>query len=373
MQVELIDPRGDVAPYARQLAAALASAGADVRLLTAPFVHGRLEEASGVELVEAFHRRSGRIERPLLRALARPLEHTLDSVRHRRTAAPAVRHYQWLPYEPVDPWLLPAPGPRVLTLHNVLRRRGPLAAPRYLRALARRFDRLIVHTSAAAERLQAAGVPARQVFVHPHPAFTHLVHLAHQRPLPAELAAPTAPVVLYFGSVRPYKGLDVLLKAIQSLSNIELWIVGRPLTGTLERERRLASRARCRVRFVERYVDDAEVAAIFAHADLVVLPYRAIDQSGVLALAIGFGRAAIASDIGGFGELARAHGYPRTVPAGDASALARALGELAEDEQARRLLGERARALAKGELSVRAVAERLLGLYRCLIEEHRTR
>ena len=79
------------------------------------------------------------------------------------------------------------------------------------------------------------------------------------------------------------------------------------------------------MRFVERFVTDAELPAYFRRADVVALPYRSIDQSGVLYTALAFGKAMVLSDVGGFGELARDHGAAKLVPAGRPGALRAAL------------------------------------------------
>ena len=70
------------------------------------------------------------------------------------------------------------------------------------------------------------------------------------------------------------------------------------------------------MRFVPRFVADDELPAYFQRADLVVLPYREIDQSGVLFTALAFGKPLLLSDVGGFPEVA-ATGAARTFPAGD--------------------------------------------------------
>ena len=135
----------------------------------------------------------------------------------------------------------------------------------------------------------------------PHGAFEHLTHQADERPLPPELAEVERPVVLYFGVVRPYKGVDVLVEAFQQVEDAELWVVGRPLGVSMERLRRLAPPGR--VRFVERYVSDAELPAFFRRADVVALPHRNVDVSGVLFAGLAFGKAMVMSDVGGFREL----------------------------------------------------------------------
>jgi glycosyltransferase involved in cell wall biosynthesis len=120
------------------------------------------------------------------------------------------------------------------------------------------------------------------------------------------------------------------------------------------------------VRFVPRFVADAELPAYFARADLVVLPYLEADQSGVLFTALAFGKPLLLSDVGGFPEVA-ATGAARTVPAGDAAALGAALRELLADPAALAAMAERARAAAAGPYSWETIARRTLALYRSLL------
>ena len=118
--------------------------------------------------------------------------------------------------------------------------------------------------------------------------------------------------------------------------------------------------ADARVRFVPRFVTDPEIPAYFRRADLVVLPYREIDQSGVLYTALAFGKPMVLSDVGGFPEV----GAGRLVTPGDAGALSSALTELLIDESERRQLGEDARRAAQDRYSWDRAAELTLTLYR---------
>ena len=69
--------------------------------------------------------------------------------------------------------------------------------------------------------------PAR-VRVIPHGAFDYLTRQAREQPLPRSWRAVEGPVILWFGVLRPYKGVDVLIDAFRGLEGAELWIVGRP-------------------------------------------------------------------------------------------------------------------------------------------------
>jgi glycosyltransferase involved in cell wall biosynthesis len=225
------------------------------------------------------------------------------------------------------------------------------------RRLADRMDAVIVHTRHGAELLGGG----EKVHVIPHGAFEHLTHQADELPLPPELAEIERPVVLYVGVVRPYKGVDVLVEAFQQVEDAELWVVGRPLGVSMERLRRLAPPGR--VRFVGRYVTDAELPAFFRRADVVALPHRNVDVSGVLFAGLAFGKAMVMSDVGGFRELVADHGAGLLVPPGDSGALATAIGGLLADPEERRRLEERAAAAASGPYSWDRIAEQTNAVY----------
>ena len=354
MRVHLIDPSGDVMPYDHALAAALARRGLEVELVTSRFVHGPPPVPAGYSVSESFYRLATRLGAgaPRRRRAVKLAEHVPDMLRYRRRAAAAdVRHFQWLPIERIDRHLLPAARPRVLTMHNVIRREVV-----DLR-LASRMDAVIVHTRHGAELLGDRD----NVHVIPHGAFEHLTRQADERPLPAELAQVERPVVLYFGVVRPYKGVDVLVEAMQQVEDAELWVVGRKLGVSMERLRRLAPPGR--VRFVERYVSDAELPAFFRRAELVALPHRNVDVSGVLFAGLAFGKAMVMSDVGGFRELVAEQGAGVLVPPGDPDALAAAIGGLLADPGERRRLEQAAAAAASGPYSWDRIAEQTTAVY----------
>jgi glycosyltransferase involved in cell wall biosynthesis len=366
VRVDLVDPPAYTPPYDHALAAALARAGAAVRLVTSPFGYGTVPRPDGYVVQERFYRRAaatGRAGSGARRA-ARLAEHVPDMLGYRRAARDAdVVHVQWLTLPQVDGPLLPRGRPLVLTAHDVLPREPRPGQAGAQRRLLRRFDALVVHSAHGRDRLVAeAGVDPGRVHVIPHGAFTHLTEVADPVPLPPELAAVELPVVLLFGLVRPYKGLDVLLEAWRGVDGAELWVVGLPRMDLAP----LRAAAPRTVRFVERFVPDAELPAFFDRADLVVLPYREIDQSGVLFTALAFGKPLVLTAVGGFPEVA-GEGAAELVPPGDPAALAGALGRLLGDPAARGRLAASARAAATGPYSWDAVARRHLHLYGTLV------
>jgi glycosyltransferase involved in cell wall biosynthesis len=177
------------------------------------------------------------------------------------------------------------------------------------------MDAVIVHSEHGAARLRELGVT--NVHVIPHGPLDALTNQPEDAALPPELQR-GSPTVLFFGLIRPYKGLDVLLEAWRRVEhgNARLWVVGMP---------RMPVRVDTpRTDAALRFVTGPELAATFRAADLVVLPYREIDQSGVLYTALAFGKPLLLSAVGGFPEVEGAE----LVAPGDADALAAKLSEL---------------------------------------------
>lgn len=364
MKVQLVDPSAFTPPYDRALAAALARGGAEVELLTSRFLYGPVPEPEGYRVRECFYRRTA--TRGLAssgRRAFKAAEHLPDMLRLHRELDADVVHYQWLTMPALDARLLPRRRPRLITAHYILPPQPSRRQVSVARRLFGSMDAVVAHSEHGAIRLrEEVGLDPARVRVIPHGAFDYFTRLPEEKPLPAELGGAEAPVILFFGLLRPYKGLDTLLRAFRQLEGAELWIVGNPRMD-LEPLRRLAAEALGRVRFVTRFVEDAEVPAIFRRADLVVLPYHDVEQSGVLYTGLAFGKPLVLSAVGGFPEVA-ATGAARLVPPGDGGALAQALSELIADPVAREHLAEAARAAAVGPYSWDAVAAQTLALYR---------
>ncbi len=371
MRVQLVDPSAFTPPYDRALAAALARAGAEVELATTRFLYGPVPAAEGYRVSERFYRRSARRG---LDARARVpfklAEHIGDMLRFRRDADADVVHYQWLTVPALDARLLPRLRPRVMTAHYILPPRPSRRQLASARAVFGRMDAVVAHSEHSAARLrEEVGLDAARVRVVPHGAFDYLTRLPEEKPLPPELAGAEGPVVLSFGLLRPYKGIEALLEAFRRLDGAELWIAGNPRM-EVEPLRRLAARAPGRVRFLTRFVEDAEIPAIFRRADVLALPYLDAEHSGVLYTGLAFAKPMVLSAVGGFPEVA-ATGAARLVPPGDAAALAAALAELVGDEDARAELSAAAARAAAGPFSWDEAARRTIALYRELIEARR--
>jgi glycosyltransferase involved in cell wall biosynthesis len=360
VRVQVVDPSAYTPPYDHALCSALAREGVDVELVTSRFPYGELPAPDGYRVRELFYRRAFGAAGSRTRSASKLLTHVPDMVRLRGVARQAeVVHFQWLPVQWLDAHLLPR-RPLVLTAHDLLPREPRPGQAKAQRRLYERVDAIVVHSEYGQATLAVLGVDQSKLHVIHHGAFQHLVQSADQR-LPPELTDSDATVVLFFGLLRPYKGLDVLLDAWRRIEGGELWIVGRPRMA-LEP---LQAEADPRVRFVPRFVSEPELKALFVRADVVVLPYSATDRldfSGVLATALAFGKAIVVSDVGSFPEVA-ATGAAKLVPASDSEALALALEELIDNPEQRRRLQQGARAAADGPYSWSEAASRTLALY----------
>jgi glycosyltransferase involved in cell wall biosynthesis len=364
MRIQLVDPSAYTPPYDHALCGALARAGAEVELITSPFVYGAVPRPDGYRVSERFYAHAFGGPASRLRLATKLAQHVPDMIALRRHAAAAdVVHFQWLAVQPLDRFLLPR-RPLVLTAHDLLPREPRPFQLRAQRRLYDAVDAVVAHSEYGRRRLvEDLGVQAEKVRVIHHGAFDFLTRLP-AADLPAELAQPQGAVVLFFGLLRPYKGVDVLLRAWRSSRPVpaELWIVGRPrmsLDG-------LGADSDRGVKWVSRFVSDPELVACLRRADIVVLPYLRTDRldfSGVLATALAFGKPIVLSDVGGFSEVAEA-GAAQLVPPGDADVLGHALTTLLTDSQVRESLAHGAREAARGPYSWERAAELTMALYR---------
>jgi len=138
-------------------------------------------------------------------------------------------------------------------------------------------------------------------------------------------------VLLFFGFVREYKGLAVLLRALPDVirhKSITLLVAGEFWTDknlylNMVQEMEISNF----VRIEDKYVLNEEVSTYFQAADLVVQPYLSASGSGVCQLAYGFGRPVIATNVGSLYEVIKDRINGRIVPPGDSKALAQAIVE----------------------------------------------
>jgi glycosyltransferase involved in cell wall biosynthesis len=246
------------------------------------------------------------------------------------------------------------PGRRyALTVHDPVPHPGDRKPSPRARAARRRLrrgaDLLFAHSHGMAEELRELGDLTGGVVVVPH---------GFSAETPAPL--PARPSILFFGRISYYKGLDTLLEAMplvwESRPEVTVTVAGAgplPESQVLDDER---------VRLLHGHVPEAAVPELYAGATCVALPYRQASQSGVGSEAKRFGRAIVATAVGGLPELV-SEDSGRLVPPEDPPALAAALLEVIETPGLAQRLGRGAAESAR-EAGWDAVAQISLDAYR---------
>ena len=147
--------------------------------------------------------------------------------------------------------------------------------------------------------------PDARYTVIPHPLYSHFGEKMRREEAEEKLGLlPGKRNILFFGLIREYKGLDILIRAFSTLGDgYQLIIAGEPY-GAFDRYRKLIDGCsnRDNIRTVLRYIRDSEVSAFFSAADVTVLPYRSATQSGISSVSYHFETPMIVTDVGGLKE-----------------------------------------------------------------------
>jgi glycosyltransferase involved in cell wall biosynthesis len=232
--------------------------------------------------------------------------------------------------------------------HNVLpheRRPGDIPLTR---ALLSRADTVITHSAAQAAQARdlAPAATVRTVRIPPHLPTTRPQTQATERagfPAPAPTAPPgpaNPPTrLLFFGIVRPYKGLDVLLRALaQAPAHVTLTVAGEFWADTTEMDNLIGELGLAdRVALRPGYVPADEIPALFGAADALVMPYREATASQNAVLAFAHGVPVITTTAGALAEPVRDGVDGLTCAPGDTEDLLRVLKEFSDPQVARRL------------------------------------
>lgn len=371
--------KGGMIHYVFQLCRAMAEAGADVTLITSKqFELASLPRNFNVEPIVDLWDPKAKDAGPLLRKL--------------RRVGRAVRYYrQWLrvirrvaALKPDVVQVGDVPFPLDFLPLRLLRRKAPLFADIchnvnpfdaaggfgrsrwkrfFYRRIYRLFDVVFVHFDRnAAEFAKSFQSRRTAVIKHGNEA---LFEELRDRTVDAEalrkrLNVGGEPVVLFFGTLSHYKGVDVLLEAfpcIRSETGARLVLAGYPLPDFH------VPPLPDFVTLVPEYIQSEEVAAWMELASVMVFPYRDIYQSGAIHVAQTFGVPTVASAVGAMQDVVKHEVSGLLVPPENPDALAAAVIRLLKDRELASRLGSRFAADARGAFSWRANAETILTAY----------
>jgi glycosyltransferase involved in cell wall biosynthesis len=327
-------------------AAALARAGADVSLLCRS--HNLEFGGSTAERQQLLGELNGIPVRVLdgrVRSVSRSGQ-ILQLRRSTRQWRPDVVHAQ----DNADPRLLGIVGglPRAVTIHDPVPHPGQPALGRVETLVRRRWisgsSLVLVHGQSLVAELPP-WISRTDVAVVP------LGVTVTEQPLPV----PPRPTVLLFGRLERYKGVSVLLDAMNQVWESRPEVLLRIAGEGAEAARVPADE---RIDFRRGYVPEADVESLLAETTVAVLPYIQASQSGVGSLALSYGVPAIVSNVGSLREIAVDETY--LVAPRDPQALARAILAHVDDDQSSR---QKALEFARSRLSWDSCAPRLLDLY----------
>lgn len=202
-------------------------------------------------------------------------------------------------------WLLRLLSVRLVwTAHNVLPQGQVFGDDlRARRRLVPACDLVIAHSKATLDQLAALGMVPRRSVVIPHGPFTAPADLARCR-TPGDGREPRQ--LLFFGKIRPYKGVETLLEAFAALPpelDAHLTVAGECDPSLAAELTRLAGKSPGRVTLRFEWIPDEEAARLLHRADAVVLPFRKITTSGSAMLALGHGLPLVIPDLPGLAEL----------------------------------------------------------------------
>jgi len=287
---------------------------------------------------------------PSQKPLQTPAEYLLDPLNPLSWRRTLRRIGQWAPDVIVIPWWVPfwapawaaigyglkrlKPRPKLIFIcHNVLPHESKVWDRLALRMALRSGDGFIVHSQADQRELRRQ-IPGARVRVAPHPTYAAL---SEAKVVEVSLNLPVdRPLLLFFGFVRPYKGLDILLEALPSVladRAVHLLVAGEFWQGATRYEQQIDRLGiRDAVTLVDRYLPNEELSALLARADVVVLPYRTATQSGVVQLAFGQHKPVITTDVGGLAEAVKHGRTGLLAPPEDPGALAAAIRRFFDED-----------------------------------------
>lgn len=241
----------------------------------------------------------------------------------------------WLPFfAPAFGYILRRikKGKKLILAHNIIPHESWPLSKSLLRFAFKPADGIVVLSKACMKDLK--GMVSNRLALKAHQGFHPLYSTFGQDISKTN----THPTLLFFGMIKPYKGLDVLLNAMpliqKEIPDIRLIIAGSVYKDQALYEdmiEKLELRDAVETHF--RYVKDEEVEELFRKSDLCLLPYKTATQSGVIATSYSYETPVIASDVGGLGEYIDEGKTGTLVPPDDAPALAQAVIDFYKHEE----------------------------------------
>ncbi len=169
----------------------------------------------------------------------------------------------------------------------------------------KRYDGFVVMSDSVKNDLLSSKPDAKYIQLN-HPWYDHFgVKISETEAREKLKISPSKKTILFFGLIRDYKGLDLLIDAFSELNDDYQLVIAGEVYSNLQKYKSqiAASKAKSRIYFFNQYIPDSEVQNYFSAADVCVLPYRSATQSGITATSFHFEVPIIATNVGGLKEI----------------------------------------------------------------------
>jgi glycosyltransferase involved in cell wall biosynthesis len=195
---------------------------------------------------------------------------------------------------------------RIAILDNVIPHERRFFDDAFNRYFLSKNDGFIVMSEQVQKDLLYYLPKAKHILI-PHPIYNHFGEKVPKEKALSNLGLQdftTKKVLLFFGIIRDYKGLDLLLNALSYLDDTYILLVAGEVYGSFDKYETIIKEKKLnkKVKLFNRYIDDAEVTNFFSAADVCVLPYRSATQSGITNIAYHFEVPVISTNVGGLAE-----------------------------------------------------------------------
>jgi alpha-maltose-1-phosphate synthase len=220
----------------------------------------------------------------------------------------------------------------------------------------KRVDKIIVHGKKLFKDLTEQNIARDKIVVIPHGDYSFFEKFGG-----SDIEEDNS--ILFFGRIKPYKGIKYLIEAEKILSksarDYKVIIAGEgditPYNQDIKNNDKLI--------IINRYVNDTEVALLFKKSIMVVLPYLEASQSGIIPIAYAFKKPVVVTDVGSISEVVEDNITGFIVPPGNSDALAAAILKLLNNDELRINMGENAYKKMKEEMSWDKIAIETMKVY----------
>jgi len=290
---------------------------------------------------------------------------------------PNIIHIEWplsVKYDSILKKVLNLLGAKVLiTAHDLLpHESSAIDVPKYQKMFAS-FDGIIVHADDNLKRLREQLHVTKPAVVIPH---GHMIYLRQINKVFDKTEAcknldldPENFYVLFFGYIREYKGLDILIKSLSQITEPRVHLIIAGLAKDFSEYQKQIDELKLtdRVHTFLGYKDIDQISPYFYAADIVALPYRHIWQSGAVQLPLAFGRPIVASRVGGIAETIMNGETGLLVSPENPTELAEAIADYYFNKPLRDKIAQNAFAYVRRELDWSKIAEETIKFYKKIL------